>query len=214
MDMPSPRSVPSAASEKGRQSPVRESAGVLLKHMYMKMSFMASTPPVITRSDWPMASSFIAMESAERALAQAASVTQLVPRRSKRLAMRPATTLPRRPGKLDSCQGTYSAEMRSQTARASSSGMPESRRALSHTGRCRRLTMVPSSSWPEVTPRMTLARSRFIFANWPCVASSRTRCATMSARSWAVSVAGTMFGGMPNSIGSKGTLERKAPRLE
>ncbi len=28
------------ASEKGRQSPLGESAGVLLKHMYMKMSFM------------------------------------------------------------------------------------------------------------------------------------------------------------------------------
>ena len=51
MPMPSPSRVPSAWSLKGRQSPVGLSAGVLLKHMYMKMSFMVSTPPVITRSD-------------------------------------------------------------------------------------------------------------------------------------------------------------------
>ena len=212
--MPSPSSVPSAASENGRQSPVFESAGVLLKHMYMKMSFMVSTPPAMTRSDWPMASSLTAMESAERVLAQAASVTQLVPRRSKRLAMRPATTLPSSPGKDDSCHGTNPAAMRSQMTVASSSGTPESRRALSQIGRCRRLTMVPRSSWPEVTPRMTLARSRSIWANWPCVASSSTRCATMRASSCAVSVAGRMDGGMPNSIGSKATSGRKAPRLE
>ena len=41
--------------ENGRQSPVGESAGVLLKHMYMKMSLNVSTPPVITRSDVPEA---------------------------------------------------------------------------------------------------------------------------------------------------------------
>ena len=103
---PSPSIVPSASSEKGRQSPVRESAGVLLKHMYMKMSLSVSTPPVITRSAWPRASSFTAIETAEKVLAHAASVTQLVPPRSKRLAMRPATTFPSRPGNVLSCQGT------------------------------------------------------------------------------------------------------------
>ena len=35
----------------------------------------------------------------------AASVTQFVPPRFRRFAMRPATTLPSRPGKLDSCHG-------------------------------------------------------------------------------------------------------------
>jgi hypothetical protein len=182
--------------------------------MYMKMSFMVSTPPAITRSLCPRASSPSPMESAESVLAQAASVTQLVPRRSKRLAIRPATTLPSRPGNEDSCQGTYSRDIRSQMATASSSGIPDSRRALIHTGRCRRLTMVPSSSWPEVTPRITLARSRSMVANWPWVASSSTRWATISARSCEVSVAGRMLGGMPNSMASKGTLGRKAPRLE
>ena len=73
--------------------------------MYMKMSFMVSTPPVITRSDWPEASSLTAVDSAASELAQAASVTQLVPPRSSRLAIRPATTLPSSPGNVDSCQG-------------------------------------------------------------------------------------------------------------
>ena len=51
MPMPSPSIVPSACAEKGLQSPDGESAGVLLKHMYMKMSFIVSTPPQITMSD-------------------------------------------------------------------------------------------------------------------------------------------------------------------
>ena len=54
MPMPSPSIVPSARSENGRQSPVAESAGVLLKQTYMKMSFMVSAPPAIMRSAWPM----------------------------------------------------------------------------------------------------------------------------------------------------------------
>ena len=53
MPSPSPSRVPSASSEKGFTSPLRLSAVVCAKHMYMKMSFMVSTPPVITRSDWP-----------------------------------------------------------------------------------------------------------------------------------------------------------------
>ncbi len=106
MPMPSPSMVPSAWSENGRQSPLWLSAGVLLKHMNMKMSFMVSTPPAMTMSESPRYSSLAAIESAEKAEAQAASVTQLVPPRSRRLAMRPATTLPRSPGKVLSCQGT------------------------------------------------------------------------------------------------------------
>src|SRR3954471_11864005 len=132
--IPSPRSVPSALSAKGRQSPDFESAGVLLKQVYIRMSFIVSTPPVITRSDCPSASSLTAIESAESELAQAASVTQLVPPRSKRLAIRPATTLPSSPGNDDSCQGTYWLAMRSQIACACGSSTPLSRSALSHTG--------------------------------------------------------------------------------
>jgi len=97
--------VPSAASENGRQSPVGERAGVLLKQVNMKMSFRASTPPVMTRSDSPRYSSWAAMVKAPKAEAHAASTTQLVPPRLRRLAMRPATTLPKRPGKLFSSQG-------------------------------------------------------------------------------------------------------------
>ena len=118
---PSPRRVPSALSLNGRHSPVFDSAGVLLKHMYMKMSFMVSAPPVMARSDWPSHSSLTAMDRAENELAHAASVTQLVPPRSRRLAMRPATTLPSTPGNVDSCHGTYWLAMRSQASCTSSS---------------------------------------------------------------------------------------------
>ena len=74
--------------------------------MYMVMSFNVSTPPVITMSAWPSASSLTPAESAARELAQAASVVQFVPCRSNRLAIRPATTLDSSPGKDASCHGT------------------------------------------------------------------------------------------------------------
>ena len=69
------------------------------------MSFIASAPPQITTSDCRVASSLTAIESALKVLAQAASVTQFVPPRFRRLAMRPATTLPSTPGKVASCHG-------------------------------------------------------------------------------------------------------------
>ena len=53
MPMPSPRMVPSALSENGRQSWLGDRAGVLEKHMNMRMSLRVSTPPVITRSESP-----------------------------------------------------------------------------------------------------------------------------------------------------------------
>ena len=205
--------VPSASSEKGFTSPEGDRAGVLLKHMNMKMSFMVSTPPVMTTSDCPSQSSFAAIDTALKAEAQAASQTQLVPPRSRRLAMRPATTLPRSPGKLASCQGVYSPSMRPSSSTTLLSGRPASRRTLRQTGFWRRLFMDPSSSWALVTPRMTLILLLSISANWPPAASSSTRFAVMSARSWEVSVAGTMLGGTPHSSGSKGMSSRKAPRL-
>ena len=45
------------------------------------------------------------IDSAENELAHAASETQLVPPRSSRLAMRPAITLPKSPGKVLSMKG-------------------------------------------------------------------------------------------------------------
>ncbi len=103
---PSPRIVPSASASNGRASPVGDSAGVLLKHIYIKMSLNVSSPPVTARSHRPAASSSMARLTAPSELAQAASTTQLVPRRSSRLAIRPAATLPSRPGNELSCQPT------------------------------------------------------------------------------------------------------------
>ena len=73
--------------------------------MNIKMSFNVSTPPVTTRSESPSSSSDTPIEMAENVDAHAASVTQFVPPRSSRFAMRPATTLPSRPGNVLSCQG-------------------------------------------------------------------------------------------------------------
>ena len=212
MPRPSPRRVPSDFSENGRHSPDFDKAGVFEKHMYMKMSFIVSAPPQITRSDWPSHSSLTPIEMAENELAQAASVTQLVPPRSRRLAMRPATTFPRRPGNVDSCHGTYASLIRFVIASTSSSAYPRPRSEFFQTGCWRRLTMVPSSSWELVTPRMQLIRSLSTFGQRPRVASSRTCLATTSARSCVVSVAGTIDGGTPHSSGSKGTGSRNAPR--
>ena len=83
-----------------------ERAGVLLKHIYMKMSLNVSSPPVTAMSQRPAASSSMARLTAPSELAQAASTTQLVPPRSRRLAIRPAATLPSRPGNEFSCQPT------------------------------------------------------------------------------------------------------------
>ena len=103
---PSPRTVPSASLENGRASPENERTDVLAKHMCMKISFKVSIPPAIIMSLRPEINSRTARLSAARELAQAASTTQLVPPRSNRLAMRPATTLPKSPGKELSCQPT------------------------------------------------------------------------------------------------------------
>ena len=70
----------------------------------------------------------------ESELAQAASTTQLVPCRSRRLAIRPATTLPNRPGNEFSCQGTKPSLMRPMTSLTSSGGRPDSSRAFFQIG--------------------------------------------------------------------------------
>ena len=104
MPTPSPMIVPSAASENGLQSPDWENAGVLEKHMYIITSLSASTPPVNTRSDSCRYSRCNALCNADSELAHAASTTKLQPPRSSRLATRPATTLPSRPGNVLSIQ--------------------------------------------------------------------------------------------------------------
>src|SRR3990167_9347130 len=107
MPTPSPNTVPSALAEKGRQSPLRDNACTLLKHMNMLISFSVSTPPVMTISALPSCNSLNAMDNAANDVAHAASTTQLVPPKLNRLATRPATTLPNNPGKVASCHGTY-----------------------------------------------------------------------------------------------------------
>ena len=57
MPTPSPRIVPSASFENGLESPEADNAGVLLKHMNMKMSLKVSIPPVTTMSLRPVQSS-------------------------------------------------------------------------------------------------------------------------------------------------------------
>ena len=171
MPKPSPNMVPSAWSLNGRQSPLGESAGVFEKHMYIKISLSVSTPPAITRSLKPSCSSLTAIDSALNVEAHAASVTQLVPPKFSRFAIRPATTLPSKPGKLASCQGTYCAAMRSQAACTSASAMPLSRKALTQTGRCKRDTIENNNSCAEVTPKITEIRERSIVANFSRAAS-------------------------------------------
>ncbi len=212
MPTPSPSMVPSALASKGRQSPCLLSAVVFAKHSNMNGSFMVSAPPQMATSACPSASSFTAMASAPKALAQAASVTQLVPPRSSRFAMRPATTLPSTPGKVLSCQGTYELAMRSQASSTSASLRPISRSALAQIGRCSRLFISPRSFCAPVTPSITLTRSRSIPSMASPKASRSARSATTSASSCVESVAGRMEGGTPHFIGSKAMGSRKPPR--
>ena len=103
--------------------------------------------------------------------------------------------------------------MRSQASFTSASLMPMPRSERSHTGRWSRLTSELSSSWAPVTPRMTETRLVSRVSVLKPDTSSSTARATMSARSWEVSVAGRMEGGMPKPIASNATSSRKAPRL-
>ncbi len=209
---PSPSIVPSACAENGRQSPEGESAGVFVKHIYMKMSFSVSTPPVITRSLCPSWSSCTPIAIAARLLAHAASTVQLVPPRSKRLARRPAATLASRPGKVASFQSGYCAKMRSQIGPMRSSDTPSSRSACTQNGRWILPAIWPMSSVALLSPSITLMRRRSIFSKRRLRVSWASFFATTSGMSCAVSVLGSAVGGRPNSIGSNSTGSRKAPR--
>jgi len=83
---------------------------------------------------------------------------------------------------------------------------------LTHIGRWSRADIWLTSSWAEVAPRMMLTRLRSMCRNDPRVASSMTRLAAMSPSSCEESVAGTMLGGTPNSMGSKSIADRNPPR--
>ena len=96
---PSPIMIPLESASKGFTFTSAVNAGVLLKHMYMKGELSESTPPVIIMSARCSFRSLIAIFIALSELAQAASTVQLVPPKFIRLAIRPAMTLPRSPGK-------------------------------------------------------------------------------------------------------------------
>ena len=85
--------------------------------------------------------------------------------------------------------------------------------ARATTGICRRPTICATSSVADATPSTTLMRLRSMLSNLPRVASTSTRLATTSAKSCAVSVAGRVFGGSPNSSGENSTSDRKPPRV-
>ncbi len=97
--------MPLESSSKGRTSSLVVNAGVLAKDIYINGELSQQTPPEIITSDRYSSRSEMANLIAANELAQAASTTQLVPPKSKRLAIRPAITLPKRPGNEFSCQG-------------------------------------------------------------------------------------------------------------
>ncbi len=90
---------------------------------------------------------------------------------------------------------------------------PLLRSTLRHTGYCRRAFNGEMSFCPPPTPSTTPILSLSSSLASPYPPSSRTSFATMSDRSCALSVTSRMFGGSPNSMGSKSTSGRKPPRL-
>ena len=82
-------------------------AGVFEKLMYIDGELSVHTPPVIIMSLRPSTNSVIAMRIAAKEPAHAASTTQFMPPKSKRLAIRPAITLPSEPGNEFSSQWIY-----------------------------------------------------------------------------------------------------------
>ena len=103
--MPSPITMPFESASKGLASSSVVNAGVLLKLRYIKGELSVSTPPVIIKLERCSNSSLTAIFMAAKEPAQAASTTQLIPPKSKRLATRPAITLPNIPGNEFSTQG-------------------------------------------------------------------------------------------------------------
>ena len=216
MPSPSPRIVPSQVASNGFEFPVGERAGVLLKHIYMKISLNVSRPPLKATSQRPVLSSRMARFSAPIELAQAASMTQLVPPRSRRLAIRPAATFPRRPGNEFSCQPTYESAIRLTTSSVVVSSIPEAFKARRQIGWPSRAPKGMTSSRVPVTPRITLTRERsrsLAFSEPSAYPASSSAClATIRPSTWVVSVASRLLGAMPYSIGEKSTGLRNPPR--
>ena len=123
------------------------------------MSLSVSTPPVITMSLLPDISSMRARCIALMELAHAASTTQLVPPRPRRLHILPATTFPKRPGKEFSCHETYESDILSITLFVVSGDTPASLRALRHFGKPSLELKGMTSSCVPVMPSITLVRS-------------------------------------------------------
>ncbi len=165
MPTPSPTIMPSEFSSKGRGLSLLVKAGVLLKHIYINGELSVSTPPVIIISLRPSTRSLMASFIAPMLLAQAASTTQFIPPRSRRLAMRPAMTFPNMPGKLFSSQRTYALRIFSMMRSASSPAMPLLSNARRHTGYCKRLVSGVMSFCPPPTPSTTPVRSRMSAAD-------------------------------------------------
>ncbi len=95
---PSPIIIPSAVSLNGEILLDLEKAGVLEKDMYIKGELSVSTPPVSIMSARPSTNSLNAILIALNEAAQAASTTELIPPKSKRLVIRPDITFPNIPG--------------------------------------------------------------------------------------------------------------------
>ncbi len=135
---PSPINIPSALSLKGLMTLALEKAGVLEKDMYIKGELSVSTPPVSIMSARPSINSLKAILTALKEAAQAASTTELIPPKSKRLVIRPEITLPSIPGKEFSFHPMYAFFILSTIFGMSVSAMPQARNAFSQIGYCKR----------------------------------------------------------------------------
>ena len=109
---PSPITKPSAPASNGRV-PVAERAPILQNFTKPLTPMLRSTPPVTTASKSPLASPCTAMVVAASPDAHAASVVKFGPRKSNRLAIRPASTLDSSPGMVSSVMSSSWARNRS-----------------------------------------------------------------------------------------------------
>src|ERR1700737_136332 len=99
----SPNIIPSAFTPNGWHPPCLESAPSRLNDKNDTIEFSILTPPVRTASQLPSSSAPTLIFIAARLAAHAASTVKLEPPKSKRLGIRPATTLERKPRKVLSC---------------------------------------------------------------------------------------------------------------
>ena len=123
---------------KGRILPFCEKAGVLEKDIYIKGELSVSTPPVNIMSHLPSINSETAILIAESDAAQAASTTELIPPKSKRLVIRPEITFPNIPGKEFSFHPIYAFFILSMICGMSASLIPLLLKARSQIGVCKR----------------------------------------------------------------------------